>query len=368
MFTEIKIDNFQGIYNEICLNFIAKSRNKDLDNSVYKTEDGIYINRVIGIIGENAVGKSTILGSLCFIGSIMTSPIANQQKIKNLISLINENNKILKEDSSNYNLFKDVQDLYKEFTNELNGVPLHVANVCRSNDLTKFEIEMYIPNDNKMYEGYYSYYLTVSESKNIIVSEELKFRKKYKDKELVIFEVHDTLQSNIYYLINNYANIASLDLNMFTKEQFNYVKIFKEHYVENSDVVSYQNDDDEKKWGMLEEYIKCPDLFERIIKVIDRKINRVEIDSNDNEKKLKFYISDNEYLYSYHLSRGSLKFIELLTHAYEAKTRHGVILIDEIESSLNTNLIFSFLKLIAHNNSSQSQIIFTTHYPELFDK
>lgn len=54
MFTKIYIDNIEGIENPITIDFISKSRNKSNNLSLYKTNDDIYINRLLGIIGGNS--------------------------------------------------------------------------------------------------------------------------------------------------------------------------------------------------------------------------------------------------------------------------------------------------------------------------
>lgn len=64
MFTKLCIENFEGILNRIEFNFIAKSRNKDKQLSLYKTHDGKYINKLVGILAGNASGKTTIIDAL----------------------------------------------------------------------------------------------------------------------------------------------------------------------------------------------------------------------------------------------------------------------------------------------------------------
>jgi len=99
MFTNIYLDNFLGISAPIELDFISKSRNKGDNSSVIKIEEGIYINKIIGIIGGNASGKTSILRAITTIGSILTSPIYQF----NVEDKFNDIQKLLDKDPSSEN-------------------------------------------------------------------------------------------------------------------------------------------------------------------------------------------------------------------------------------------------------------------------
>ena len=75
MILRIKLSNIAGIKDEMDLNFIATKTDKKNINSVYITEDNIWINRLIGIIAGNAHGKSTILNAIASIGSFIDLPL-----------------------------------------------------------------------------------------------------------------------------------------------------------------------------------------------------------------------------------------------------------------------------------------------------
>ena len=91
MFTKVCIENFEGILNRIQLDFIAKSRKKDEQISLYRTHDGIYINKLVGILAGNASGKTTVIDALGTLGSLMLEPIMTldykeeRKKIRNLL-------------------------------------------------------------------------------------------------------------------------------------------------------------------------------------------------------------------------------------------------------------------------------------------
>lgn len=95
MFTKIFIDNFLDISEPIMLDFISQSRNKDTLNSVIKIEEGIYINKLIGIIGGNASGKTSILRAINMIGQLLVSPIIQfdiNDKMNSIKELLEKDN------------------------------------------------------------------------------------------------------------------------------------------------------------------------------------------------------------------------------------------------------------------------------------
>lgn len=58
MFLNITIDNVLGISNEIELNLIAESKRSSKKETVYNISRGLNVNKINGIIGPNASGKS----------------------------------------------------------------------------------------------------------------------------------------------------------------------------------------------------------------------------------------------------------------------------------------------------------------------
>ena len=64
MFNRIIINNILGINNKVELNFIAGPKKKEKKETVIEIEPNINVNKVIGIIGPNASGKSSIIHSL----------------------------------------------------------------------------------------------------------------------------------------------------------------------------------------------------------------------------------------------------------------------------------------------------------------
>ena len=70
MFLNITIDNVLGISNEIELNLIAESKRSSKKETVYNISRGLNVNKINGIIGPNASGKSSILHTIAGITNI----------------------------------------------------------------------------------------------------------------------------------------------------------------------------------------------------------------------------------------------------------------------------------------------------------
>ena len=86
MFNRIIINNILGINNKVELNFIAGPKKKEKKETVIEIEPNINVNKVIGIIGPNASGKSSIIHSLLelriFLAQYQIVETAKEKKMK----------------------------------------------------------------------------------------------------------------------------------------------------------------------------------------------------------------------------------------------------------------------------------------------
>ena len=64
MFTKIIIENILGINNKIELDLMATPKKKEKKDTIVEIETNVNVNKVNGIIGANASGKSSIIHSL----------------------------------------------------------------------------------------------------------------------------------------------------------------------------------------------------------------------------------------------------------------------------------------------------------------
>ena len=191
MILRIKLSNIAGIKDEMDLNFIATKTDKKNINSVYITEDNIWINRLIGIIAGNAHGKSTILDAIASIGSFIELPLRK----KNIPSL---NDIEMKEYKEEYK-----EKVFKQMITDYTNIDLPAGNKLNNNKNSLIEIEMYIKNDDNLTSGYYLYSLEYDKSYKTdgIKKEKLAYKNKYKKKYLNIFEITNSFESEIGYKI-----------------------------------------------------------------------------------------------------------------------------------------------------------------------
>lgn len=361
MFTKIFIDNFLGISSPIELNFIAKSRGKDNNNSVAKTVDGMYINKMIGIIGGNASGKTSILSALNIIGGLLVQPILQfniEDKLKELEKLISddtnpENRKIIHRVIEDYN----------------SGIDIRFQNLKRKNDNSIFEIEMYIESENDKLTGYYTYIIVLSGLEKCIKNEILRYRKTYKQKNKDIVNIVNSKEGQVYYINRYFKNIT--DINNEKKEQlekkYKYINCFITHYIKNSATISTDSENNYKELKFIDWYKKNPDVFTTLARIVDTKICDVIVEKDARNEELLFVLRDGSKITRNMLSKGTDRFLNLIRYVNDIIEKNGVLIVDEIEQNLHKDLVGLIINMFSNNNNSNSQIIFTTLSPDIFD-
>lgn len=361
MFTKIFIDNFLGISSPIELNFIAKSRGKDNNNSVAKTVDGMYINKMVGIIGGNASGKTSILSALNTIGGLLVQPILQfniEDKLKELEKLISddtnpENRKIIHRVIEDYN----------------SGIDIRFQNLKRKNDNSIFEIEMYIESQNDELTGYYTYIIVLSGLEKCIKNEILKYRKTYKQKNEDIVNIVNSKEGQVYYINRYFKNIT--DINNEKKEQlekkYKYINCFITHYIKNSATISTDSENNYKELKFIDWYKKNPDVFTTLARIVDTKICDVIVEKDARNEELLFVLRDGSKITRNMLSKGTDRFLNLIRYVNDIIEKNGVLIVDEIEQNLHKDLVGLIINMFSNNNNSNSQIIFTTLSPDIFD-
>lgn len=71
MFTKISLSNIGAFDSNVEFDLFANKRDTTLLHSLYEVDDKV-INRIVGIIGGNTVGKTTTLDTLSAVGSFMS--------------------------------------------------------------------------------------------------------------------------------------------------------------------------------------------------------------------------------------------------------------------------------------------------------
>lgn len=363
MILRIKLSNIAGVKDEMDLNFIATKTDKKNINSVYITEDNIWINRLIGIIAGNAHGKSTILDAIASIGSFIELPLRK----KNIPSL---NDIEMKEYKEEYK-----EKVFKQMITDYTNIDLPAGNKLNNNKNSLIEIEMYIKNDDNLTSGYYLYSLEYNKSYKTdgIKKEKLAYKNKYKKKYLNIFEITNSFESEIGYKIAYEKNYISelqannIDVTEFEKK-IKYYKAFVKHYNKDSSIIFADN------YVFPEFYIvdmieKCNVLKEltQFVKLADDNIEEIFIDKNsDGKKKLMFKYNQFNLEYN-EVSTATQKLVAMAYSILESNKNNSVFLIDEFDNSLNLEISKFLIDIFASKSKSMSQIIFTTNNPDILD-
>ena len=361
MFTKIFIDNFLGISAPVMFDFISQSRNKDKLNSVIKIEDGIYVNKLVGIIGGNASGKTSILTAINMIGQILTSPILQfdlNDKMDSIRELLEKDNNI-----ENRKLLRDMIDSINSSTN------IVVQSLRRKDEDTIIEVEMYITSDEEELTGYYTYKLKLNGKSKKIKNEFLGFRKKYKDKNEPIIRIEDAKEGQVYYINRFFRNITDIDKEskVELEKKYKYCKVFVEHYIKNSATLDTSEDCNYKDLKYIDWYKKAPESLRTLVRVVDPKIKDVKIDNDNKYEELVFVLKDGSNITRSMLSTGTERFLNLIRYVKEIIDKNGVLAIDEIEQNLHKDLVELIIKLFSEMTNKNAQIIFTTLSPEIFD-
>ena len=357
MFTKVCIENFEGILNRIEFDFIAQSRKKEKQISLHKTHDGIYINKLVGILAGNASGKTSIIDALGTLGSLMIEPIMTldyneeRKKIRNLIK----------------NMESDKDKINQMIENIKNSVVIEFQNVSRPDDDTYLEVEMYI-EDNEL-TGYYNYILRLNGKERKIVEEKFSYRQNYKDEKIYILNLENTTECQLYYINRYHDNM--LDLEMINKDaleyKYKYINVFFKHYIKNSDIIGIDIFDFIEDMSFVKFYKKNPKIMESIIKIIDPKVKSIRMKSDNDEEELIYEMKTGGSITRENLSAGTKRFLNLVLNAWEVISKKGNLLIDEIELNMHKELIFLILRLFIQLDNNSTQIIFTTNLPEIFD-
>lgn len=361
MFTNIYIDNFLGISSPIELDFLSKSRGKDSNKSIYKTEDDIYINKMVGIIGGNASGKTSILTAINVIGGLLVQPILQF----NIEDKLDELKKML-EDETNAENRKIVNSFLENYNS---SIDISFQNLKRKNENSTFKIEMYINNDIKELTGYYTYKIILNGKDKYIKNEVLSFRKKYKDKNQDIIDISNTKEGQVYYINRYFKNIT--DINLEKKEElekkYKYINNFVNHYIKNSSTISTDSDNNYKNLKFIDWYKKSTETFSTLAKVVDPKIDDVIIDKDGRNEELIFILKDGSKITRNMLSTGTDRFLNLIRYVNDSIENKGVLVVDEIEQNLHKDLVGLIMNLYNNTESDSSQIVFTTLSPDIFD-
>lgn len=124
---------------------------------------------------------------------------------------------------------------------------------------------------------------------------------------------------------------------------------------------------------MLRDRYVISDTAPSIVGMFDPSVERLDVD-DDGRAHLKFVGENEEHVMpqvqaTLMLSVGTTRGTRIVRTALDALTSGGIMIVDEIENSLNKKLIEAIIDLFKapRTNPRSSVLVFSTHYPELLD-
>lgn len=363
MILRLKLSNIAGFKDTIDLSFIANKTDKKNLNSIYITNDNIWINRLIGIIAGNAHGKTTILDAIASIGSFIDLPLRK----KNIPSLSDIEMLEYKEEYKE----KVFQQMISDYTN----FDLPCSNKLNLNENSNIQIEMYIKSDCTETTGYYLYNLEYDDSYKIngIKNESLSFKNKYNKKYEKLFEIFNSFESEIGYKIayeKNYINelIANNIKTDGFEKKIQYYKTFIKHYNKDSNVIFADNYIFPEFYviDMIEKNDNINQLVQ-FVRLADDNIENIYIEKNSDGKQKIIFKYENFNLGYNEISTATQKLVAMAYSILESNKNNSIFLIDEFDNSLNLEISKFLLEVFALKDNSMSQLIFTTNNPDILD-
>ena len=348
MFLNITIDNVLGISHEVQLNLMAESKRRGKKETVYNLARGINVNKINGIIGPNASGKSSILNTIASIGNFLEEDI-NMKDIKNC------------EGSTKNTIVYDISHF----------LPKQHDNTRQS----KVSMDLYITQGKR--PGFYRYTVmyTSNMEEEIKVKEKLEFKAKYNNQWNSIVNIQfKEYRSEIGYRCNHYESISN-DYKQISEELYNsfeermqYYKTFYNHYI----YCSHSQLSDDFITPISELYLGCwleqdRDMVNKVIKYIDKKVKKIYLKKVEDEEIIKVETFENKIIDFYDLSQGTKKFLMIMYSIIRVIQNEGILICDEIENSMHIDLVRFILKMFTIENNA-AQIIYTTNTENAMDE
>jgi AAA15 family ATPase/GTPase len=311
------------------------------------------------------VGKTSIIDSIGILGQVLLTPIMQfdiEEKFKILKELVNS-------ESNN----EEIKQILKNINSTISP---KIQNSLRKKDDSKIEVELYIDSCEEDYIGFYNYSIAINGYQRKITSEKFTFKDKYRNKEKIIIDAKNIEQGQLYYINKYYNNMANIngeiedisqDISNKLEEKYKFCNIFVKHYIEDSAIFSTGDEYNYKDLNFLDWYKKSPDFFKELIRIVDPKIVDVYLDSNSKTELLNFIMKNDSIITTDMLSTGTHRFLNMMKYALDAIDKNGILFIDEIEQNLHKGLVKLIVNLFIKMPNNNSQIIFTSHDPEIFD-
>ena len=349
MLLEFKVKNFLSFKDEQVLSFEASDDNSLEDLHCIEVKPGVRILKTAMIYGANASGKTNVLKALEFVHKIALS---SKRKREN----------------TGFVPFK--------FNNECVKKPGY------------FELSFYID------EIKYVYNITIDSK---IIYEEKLIYYPYLQPALVFHRKYDKREDNftldvgskmklkayeVHVLKANTTNVSTI-ISSYTKTNINFEELGKvfRWFEKFRNIIFPDN-----LYELAGKSVKIPEYKDFLIENLrkaDFNITDIETIKNysgppdihfhhtvkNKEGDLKTVVLKEKQglhnnIYEGEESLGTKQLVTLLLELNESIANNNKLGIDELDSSLHTELLYHYVKLFLHNTkkvSSQMQLIFTTH-------
>lgn len=330
------IKNFEGINEEQEIDFSVSNKTKELlkNNLLFKKEDNSLIPLIIGFMGKNASGKTSIINAIKFVIDLVLWPeilfnqfystnIMNNSNIENKLINMNaiKNNKLI-----NYFLQLTFENKKKLFPNEYNEFVEQTFISCSHDQINPIKIKIFFKNKKDIYK------IKLNLQKNNLN------RLVYKNDQLIEIKKFPNNISFGELAFNNNLNEIKSILNL--------------------------------QWKLIE--IIGHKKYNFILRMIDDNIKEINFTIN-NAKKIQFtslHMNNKSIIPFFSLSTGTIKILKfiaiLIIENFNSKKDLTIFVADEINNFLHTKLVHFLFSLLS-NNLSNCQIIFTSHSPSVME-
>ena len=314
---KIKVSEYKLLKNDFEIDLTSKARvfNEDLENEIIRIDNSLFSFNTISFVGSNSSGKTTMLYLIYKVCSFLS--LGRWEYFKNEF-----NNKFI-----DLNIF-----FY------LDGY------------LYSYQVKLNKPE-----------YIDQNNINFLKISDEKLFKCKYKSKKSIEeFKIKKVDISNTLNSLNDTSSITKLTGNQVQVNFFNTNNIsnINEILVRNSFFEALSNSNN--------------NLVSSIIKLLDESIEYIKLKDNDTIKFKRF--NENEEIMNKLeliniLSSGTFRGVELYIRTVNALKNGSILIVDEIESSFQKNLVSNLLFLFNDENINinHATLIFSTHYTEILD-
>ena len=321
---KIKVKGLKLFLDSLEIDFTTSQRViKDKNEMLYKISPQIHLNKAISFIGINASGKTSTLKVISFIIQMLNNEPINNIKYKDIL----------------YGISVDEKITFETYFSTQTGTVNKLETIVVKDRIYDGEDEKFVIFDEKMWSKGVA---SVKTKKSLFVFEDLA-PVQLRDKDEM-------------FLADDVSIIIALN-------KKNSSKIYCE------DLVTWTN------LNLVRILGKFP---KELITFLDSSIEYLEGEVSDGGKKieirLKFKNKKEMILYSpfeldEYLSSGTIKGVNVFTHAMMVLSKGGYLIIDELENHFNKEIAITLVRFFMTDsvNKKGSTILFSTHYPELLD-